>query len=216
MTGLRILPREAFGGMHQKVNYDYFEKIGFDDRVIVGHFIDIRGTGMHWIKGRNVPVIIGVRDPRDQMISQYYYAQKMKNSPSWQEEYKLFIEGYSREQSFAMYMMGQGEHEPPPEAFYDWYLEWTGRCEDWGISYKVVKYEDLLTESGIDELARFLDHRVDPSAVLEATEFGNGNSFTTRFEREGCPGAWEREFEPWQKDIFKDKFGYILKELGYE
>lgn len=87
----------------------------------------------------------------------------------------------------------------------------------------VIRFENLVGEEGggskdlqlkeINRIAKHLDVHLSPEEILSCTEdvFGNSCNF-----RSGQIGEWKIHFKKEHKQIFKDLYGDVLIQTGYE
>lgn len=162
--------------------------------------------------------IITMRDPRDMIISSFYY---IKNHPEhWQHDFLSrnnvsigdYIDYYLDSDAFLKYII-------------DWLLLWeTNRDPARSI---LIKYEDLVYDT-FSELKRCLDflgfhiHNdkirdiVDRHSFLKQAGRPRGTEDRKSFLRRGISGEWKEVFTRDQKVKFSTLADDFMRQLGYE
>lgn len=163
----------------------------------------------------NLKYIIGVRDPRDKLISEYWHS---RNFPGhWAHE-------QAHEQSiaeFISYKLDSGEFE---EETINWIRNWL-KNRDITKSI-IIRYEDMLIDpkTVLENTFNFLDFNIERKkieSIIEINSFSKvtgrkrGKSDDTKFVRKGISGEWEIIFNKEQKLLFSKIGEDVIKKLGY-
>lgn len=162
--------------------------------------------------------VVVVRDLRDAAVSWYFSV--LHSHPSNQKVLEF------REQ-LATLSLADGlllAFERPVAVMAKTQSSWREAPDDERL---MIRYEDLISDSAL-WMNRLLDHlgvNADPlarAAALQAESFENrtgrklGEEDVSRHERKGVAGDWQNHFTDRVKDAFKEKFGQVLIETGYE
>jgi hypothetical protein len=192
-----------------------FEEVGRRLVVIKGH---TQGTPenaarLHEEKRK---YLLTVRDPRDQMISGYWYLRNHPRHPSHALAMKLDIDEFI-------------SHELDPHLAEirrtEWLRSWIEN-RDLSLSL-LVRYEDLLesTVATLEQILAYLKFEVDEQTVERIV---TSNSFTkssgrlpgaedpTSFFRKGTAGEWKEIFTEAHKEQFSSQMEDLVTALGYE
>ncbi len=156
------------------------------------------------------------RDPRDQMISAYFYVKK--NKKIWAPD--IFPENM---EDFIFQMIEQKEISDPFISthgiadFYARYLPWKEISE-----VCCLRFEDLVgplgggTQEKQEEAIRYIAAHLGVDVPSDLGRFSQtlfGSSITFR---SGQIGSWKHYFNEGHKEAFKQKAGQLLIDLGYE
>lgn len=160
--------------------------------------------------------LITVRDPRDMLISHYYYS--LKHPENWDHVHAVgrTLEEYIGEK------LASGD--------------WNRQAVDWPRSWilnrdpersLILRYEDAL-ENPAGEMRRALDFlgfkvgdELLQKLVLEnsfekVAGRKRGDENTSSFQRKGVAGEWRDRFIPDQQRMAREQAGDVLEALGYE
>ncbi|MEP1094946.1 MAG: sulfotransferase domain-containing protein [Cyclobacteriaceae bacterium] len=179
----------------------------------------------HPFDARYKKVIYIVRDPRDVLVSFYYFQIKFGNEQDNQNNFNLFFENYVNGK------IGD-------------YGSWKTNIESWKTNKEKVnngliflRYEDILrdTKHSLNEIADFLEIKKSPERideVISLSSFANMKKLENEqsdtasifkksnnelnFVRQGEVGVWKDLLSKRQLEILYLKFGGLMKEFGYE
>ena len=168
------------------------------------------------LKDSGLKYIITVRDPRDKIISHYWYVQSRKNH--W--DHPLVLENPLSE--FISYKLCSGEFE---KESIDWLRVWlANRDKEKSI---IVRYEDMISDTYV-EMNKILDflgincRKSEVNSIIDLNSFKKisgrnlGEEDNKSFLRKGVYGEWKTIFNENQKKIFSNLGEDIIKSLGYE
>ena len=174
-----------------------------------------------WLKSYS-KVIYVVRDPRDVVVSYYYWKKKYNTdfTSNMTEFINEFLEGTCS-------IFG---------CWIDHYYSWKNSPQNEKGNMMIVKYEDLKQE-GVNEIKRvcdFLNLTTDVVVIedslensrftemqkLEAkqsdtSDYLKGSDKSIKFVR-SMKSEWEQHLQGDLKETFKAKYGMLLIDLGYE
>ena len=149
------------------------------------------------------------RDPRDQVVSYYYWSRNWPNT-------KPFHGG-----DYLYYLITDGDVVfgcKNVNTFFNMYLPWINEP-----SCYVTRFEDLVGPKGggnlkaqireIKNISQFIGLSITDERVNEIASklFGSTGTF-----RKGHIGAWKSHFKKKHKDACKQVAGQLLIDLGYE
>lgn len=172
------------------------------------------------LKTRKYKVVFMMRDPRDQLMSMYFYIIK-----GWEYE-KLskktrFIEMPFDKQIDEM-ITGKQLGTCVPKVIVGWKLPWMFLEKP---EVYTARYENLVGPKGggsreaqVDELtaiAKFLNIKISKRKILAIADSLYGKPGEATFNT-GKIGTWKKYFNEEHKDHFKEVFGDELILLGYE
>jgi hypothetical protein len=194
---------------------DIFTEFNKKLAVIRGHTLATE-MNLQVLNDSNIKYIIGVRDPRDKLISEYYYS---RNFPGhWAHD--LAINKSLSE--FISYKLESGEFD---KETINWLRNWLlNRNENKSI---IVRYEDLLADTigTFNNILKFLDIRINDDKIdyiVDKHSFKNvsgrdrGESDNKQFVRKGVSGEWKSIFTNEQKELFNNIGEDVIKNLNYE
>jgi len=168
------------------------------------------------LRRKGIRYLISVRDPRDLLISHYYYA---KNFPeNWDHP-------NARDRTLPEYIDFKLEDERWNRESVDWCREWLNN-RDPEMSH-LMKYEEALedAEAVVRKALEFLRF---PCSDALVTDIVSRNSFERMsgrkrgeenagsFHRKGISGEWREVFSVQQKREFSRQAGDVLEILGYD
>lgn len=168
------------------------------------------------LKSSKLKYIIGIRDPRDKLISEYYHSRNFPGHWAHDEAQEKTLS------EFITLKIKSGDFE---KESIEWIRMWIkNRDKENSI---IIKYEDLLndTQKTITKIFQFLEFRIDKntiSQIVDKHSFRNvtgrdrGKSDDTKFVRKGVSGEWKTTFNEVQKKLFTDIGEDIIISLGYE
>ncbi len=179
--------------------------------------------GHTWALSNNIDVLgqaelkylIGVRDPRDKLISEYWHSRNFPGHWAHELAHEQSIE------EFISYKLESGEFE---KETLNWVRNWLKK-RDMKKSI-IIRYEDMLTNSYtvLEKIFNFLDFKIEQSTIkniIEKNSFdkiagrSRGESDNTKFVRKGVSGEWEAIFNNEQKSSFSKIGEDVIKNLGY-
>lgn len=163
------------------------------------------------LRSSGVKYCILYRDLRDIAVSQYFYIKRNPFHPENQEYRNLSVrEGIE-------YFC-----EVRLDEYVKWIRSWhENRDEDDSIiiTYEELRYNTVHTFQKILELFE-LDH--SPAKIEQIVELNRASRRKVRgrnvnpFLRKGIAGDWKNYFDDEIKQLFKEKVGQMLIQLGYE
>jgi hypothetical protein len=191
-------------------------------------------------------VICIVRDPRDVVLSEYYFEIKQK----------FVEEGFPIERHVARFVTGDVEHlrrrtpmREPGGLKLGEYGSWGENVGSWlaafqnskkfqsGENVLLVRYEDMIDDPKreLAQIAQFLGIEPTPERIAKAVERSSADQMrtlekeqahlwsTTRetrqdkpFVREAKSGGWRRELPTSCVRQIESTWGHLMTELGYE
>ena len=180
---------------------------------------------------RFVRPIVVVRDPRDMLVSFYYYENTYEHSDQNSPLFKYFTHDPARPLAadFLAYAKVKLLEVTHPWFFYSQFLDsWLNRPD-----VCVVRYEDCLADphGQLARMMRFTGDTVDLQridATVEATSFkavtrekygeerAAGQADNARFHRKGVAGDWQGHFNREACELLQRLEGESLRRLGYE
>jgi hypothetical protein len=160
------------------------------------------------------PYFITVRDPRDQIISAYWYIRRQPIHWDYDKAMSLSL------QEYITHKLESGEHEREE---LNWLRDWLHRRGD--LAY-LVRYEDLLDEpkTVMADVFEHADIEVSEDAlhrIVEAHRFESktgrerGAENTDSFVRKGVSGEWTDVFTDKQRQLYADIGKDVIEALGY-
>ena len=184
--------------------------------IIKGH---TRGTSSNaeQLRASNTKYLITVRDPRDQIISDYWYTRNRPHHPNHSTATRLEVKAFIERE---LDPLTSGTQRA------DWVREWlTNR--DPRLSF-IVRYEDLLSDTSgtLERIFDFLElnrfHLSIPQVVSRHSFVQRsggrtpGAEDTSSFVRRGAPGEWREIFTAELKAAFAAQMEDVVTALGYE
>lgn len=189
-------------GVHPKDPYQRkYVKGGFDHRSYQSELGQVLKTHRLRPETNGEKVVYIVRDPRDVMISFYFYLNNFQN----------------KSQNISMYEFIK-KHMP------DWkrhVTEWLDKADT------IIKYEDVSanTPAALDKAFKSIGISIEMPILEQAEEIFNFNKLSNRkkgeedkssFFRKGIVGDWKNHFDNSEKELLKELVGDLLIKLGYE
>jgi hypothetical protein len=156
-----------------------------------------------------------VRDPRDQMISEYWYLRNRSWHPAHEMASRLSLEEFISEELEAGAARGSR---------IDWLESWIANRDP--NKSRIVRYEDLLHDpvSQLQLAFDFLGFDVRSSltaSIVEANRFEKkagrpqGQEDTNSFLRKGVAGEWMHEFNHDHRKRCRETYEAVITALGY-
>lgn len=202
----------------------------------------LTNTGMVDINWKTLPEYRGshfVRDPRDMIVSGYYYhlwtmeewctdtkfdwtriidhpffsqyIESNKSKYPLNRSYKEYINTLDMEKGFILEMIFRGEN--------------FSQMENWNFNNPRIlelKYEEIIGNE-VECFRRLFEHyKFHPKLIDRGVEIAKkfrlekNIKSNTGHVRNGKPRQWPKEFSPLVKDLFKKAYGNLLIQLGYE
>ncbi len=170
------------------------------------------------LQSLDIRIIFVIRDPRDIIVSQVHHVLNRK-SHFLHQTYKRLSEKQCLMTAITGCQKGNGDKiaNSIMEKL-DISLPWIQ-----AKSVLTLHFEDIIGKQGggdtemqkqaIIGIGRHIDININASeaASIGNQAFGRGNTY-----RRGQIGSWQQKFDHELKDIFKEKVGNYLIELGYE
>jgi len=169
-------------------------------------------------KNNNVKVIFNYRDPRDIVISAYFYLKDHEFAKAFTSS-QLIDELIINHMRFWWISNFDEEFRKLNiKNYFPLFLEWIKQdfvcstCFECLVGPQGGGAVDMQTQE-ITKIAKFLDITVKNRKLnhILHTIFGNTVTF-----RQGKIGSWRKHFSPAHKQLFKNLAGQILIELKYE
>jgi len=183
--------------------------------VIKGH---TRGriNNVNVLRTLNLKYIITLRDPRDKIISEYWYIKKLPGHWDFNNVNTMTLN------EFINYKLESNEYKTET---IDWVEEWL-KNRDVEKSM-IIKYEDLLADTfGIFQgIISFLDINLSTTEIKLIIDRNNfkkisgrkpGEEDTKNFLRKGIAGEWKEVFTNEQKEMFTKIGEHLIEKLGYK
>jgi len=180
--------------------------------------------GHTWALPKNLKVledsgfkyIIGVRDPRDKLISEYWHS---RNFPGhWAHK-------QANEQSIEEFISNKLESGELEKETLEWIRSWLkNRNSKKSI---IIKYEDLLNNPKLvlDKIFNFLGFKIEQEKIRQIIEKNSfhkitgrkrGKSDDSKFIRKGVSGEWKTIFSKEQKLLFSKIGEDVIASLEYQ
>jgi len=166
---------------------------------------------------RRSRVFIVIRDLRDTLISQYFSVKKSHEmlNPLMQRARDILN---SRDLQEGLIHLMKNNLKSSAKIQRSW-------AGSWRTIF--VKYEDLVADeystfNRIFDHCRFVSDETVRREAINAHSFERmtgrkpGEEDTNSHHRKGVSGDWENYFDKQLKDVFKEKYGQILIDTGYE
>ena len=194
---------------------DIFKEFRNKLAVIRGHTWASPGN-LAILKKSNLKYIIGVRDPRDKLISEYWHSRNFPGHWAHKQAYKQSIK------EFISHKLESGEFE---KETLNWIRIW---LENRDIKKSiVVRYEDMLNDpkTTLGNIFNFLnfnieqkkiDNIIDINSFAKITGRKRGESDDTNFIRKGISGEWKTIFSEEHKSQFSKIGEDVVERLGYQ
>lgn len=194
---------------------DIFKEFRNKLAVIRGHTWAIP-KNLSVLEQSNLKYIIGVRDPRDKVISEYWHSRNFPRHWAHDQAQKLSIS------EFITYKLESGEFE---KETLNWIRNWL-KNRDLKKSI-VVRYENMLNDPNtvLKKIFNFLGFKIEQKGIENIIEINSfdkitgrkrGESDDTKFIRKGVSGEWENIFSKEQKLQFSKIGEDIIKNLRYQ
>ena len=162
------------------------------------------------------PYFITVRDPRDQIISGYWYLRNRPLHP---------VHEVAMDLSLTDFITLELDPETAAIPRLDWLRSWIANRDP--SKSLIVRYEDLLrdTMAELQGCFDFLKIQVDPRQVEEIVAANTfeakagrapGTEDTGSFRRKGVAGEWREVFTEQQRERCAFFFEEVISTLGYE
>ena len=194
---------------------DIFNEFSNKLAVMRGHTL-ATDSNIQILHDFNIKYVIGVRDPRDKLVSEYYHS---RNFPGhWAHD----LANEKTLDKFISYKLETGEFE---QETVNWIKNWIDNRDD--NKSIIVKYEDLLSDpiKIFKDIVEFLNFDIDEDkikSIVEKHSFKNvsgrdrGESDNKQFVRKGISGEWKTAFSDNQKELFSRIGEDIINKLNYE
>ena len=173
-------------------------------------------TVARWLKRKKIKCVHVMRDPRDQVVSYFYWIRSSDRNPY----HALFANLSDAEALEAMIVgVGEGQEKPrmePNAAFpslrimYEMFASWRDEA---GVF--TIRYEDIVGPRGhalnvVGQLATYLDVDTwEPKALQDALDV-HGVTY-----RRGVVGGWKDDFDDRHRRAYDRVMGNLAYALGY-
>ena len=173
-------------------------------------------NNLNVLKKSNLKYIIGVRDPRDKLISEYWHSRNFPKHWAHDQAQKLSID------EFITYKLESSEFE---KETVNWIRKWLKNRDN--KNSIIVRYEDMLNDPNtvFKKIFNFLnfdigqkkiDTIIDINSFDKITGRKRGKSDNTKFVRKGISGEWKTIFSKNQKLLFSKVGEDVIEKLGYQ
>ena len=197
------------------LNKDIFTEFKNKLAVVRGHTWALPNNIDILVKS-DLKYLIGVRDPRDKLISEYWHSRNFPEHWAHKQANEQSIE------EFISIKLKSGEFE---KETLEWIRNWLN-TRDLEKSI-IVKYEDMLNNpiKILDRIFNFLDFKIEQKKIeyiIKKNSFDKitgrrrGISDNTKFVRKGISGEWKAIFSDEQKSLFCNIGEDIIEKLGYQ
>ena len=168
------------------------------------------------LENSNLKYIIGVRDPRDKIISEYWHSRNFPGHWAHKQAHEKTLE------EFISYKLKSGEFE---KETIEWIRNWL-KSRDIKNSI-IVRYEDMLIDpkTVLEKIFNFLDFKIPQKKITNIIEKNSFNKITgrkrgksdnTKFVRKGVSGEWKTIFTKEQKLQVRKIAEDVINDLGYQ
>ena len=173
------------------------------------------------LKKLNYKVIFLIRDPRDILVSLYYYIEK-----GWSMgplNTNLAYGHLDKESKMTELIGGSRFKFKPIEAIVIRRLKWMQQPKSFVY---ISHFENLVGEMGggsrskqikeISQICNFISTKLPICEInnIANSLWGNEEGKPTTF-RQGLIGSWKQEFNSYQQRLFKKNYSKLLQKLGY-
>jgi hypothetical protein len=176
-----------------------------------------------WVVDESIPRDIPqarfavIRDLRDTLISWYFSLKCSHSSNEFIDRIRPVLAGLSEEEGLIHLIQLQAGLQPMVDIQTSWL-----RGPD-----LVVRYEDMIADEQ-GQFQRIFEHCRIPVPPRRRREIVREHSFESKagrrpgvedpanHRRKGIAGDWQNHFTPGVKGAFKERFGRVLVETGYE
>lgn len=164
----------------------------------------------------NLKYIIGVRDPRDKLISEYWHSRNFPRHWAHKQAHEQSIE------EFISYKLESGEFE---KETLNWIRNW---LENRDLTKSIIiRYEDMLNNPNtvLEKIFNFLGFKIEQKKIENIIEINSFDKITgrkrgenndTKFVRKGVSGEWKTIFSKEQKLLFSKIGEDVIENLGYQ
>lgn len=164
----------------------------------------------------NLKYIIGVRDPRDKLISEYWHSRNFPRHWAREQACEQSIE------EFISYKLKSGEFE---QETINWIKNWLNNRDS--KKSIIIRYEDMLNnpDKVMEKIFNFLGFKIEQEKIKQIVEKNRfdkitgrkqGESDDTKFVRKAISGEWKTIFSTKQK-LLCSKIGEdVIEKLGYQ
>jgi hypothetical protein len=212
-------PAEWTASLIERPHHDFYPAIAAETKhrlaVVKGHTFGST-INADALKKSGIPYFITVRDPRDQIISGYWYLRNRPLHPVHQLAMDLSLPDFVTL-----------ELDPETAAIprLSWLRSWIANRDP--SNSLVVRYEDLLNDTagelqscfdflGIEVEASFVDLIVQKNSFEAKAGRSPGTEDKGSFRRKGVAGEWRDVFTDSQKEKCAIFFEDVISALGYE
>ncbi|MBN1264746.1 MAG: sulfotransferase domain-containing protein [Anaerolineales bacterium] len=182
-----------------------------------GHLFHTRDLADRLLKPEIVNYFI-YRDPRDVVVSHAFYVTNMALDHVHHEYYQNVL--HTDEERITTSILGLPESDVEFPGIAERYKPYLGWVNAMGVLS--IKFEDLIKDRE-NTLRRILQHFLAAAGTQEHSEEKWLERIHTSIQpsrsptyREGKTGGWRNHFTEEHKNLFKEKAGALLVELGYE
>ncbi len=178
--------------------------------------MDVCLSTVYFEEKSDLKYLIGVRDPRDKLISEYWHSRNFPGHWAHDQAHDQSIE------EFISYKLESGEFE---KETLEWIRYWLKKRDP--KKSIIVRYEDMLNNPTkvLEKIFNFLDfiipqkkveYIIEMNSFRKVTGRKRGQSNDTKFVRKGMSGEWKTVFSKEQKLKFSKIGDDVFKKLGYK
>lgn len=212
-------PAEWTASLLETPHHDFYPAILAETKhrlaVVKGHTFGSRANA-DALQRSGIRYFITVRDPRDQIISGYWFLRNRPLHPV-----------HNMAMDLSLHEFITIELDPATAAIprLAWLRSWLANRDP--TKSLIVRYEDLLTNTAgqLQSCFDFLGIDVDPTVVDSIVEQNSfqakagrspGTEDTSAFRRKGVAGEWREIFTEAQKEKCLVSFEGVISALGYQ
>ncbi|MDR3646460.1 MAG: sulfotransferase domain-containing protein [Candidatus Babeliales bacterium] len=193
------------------INYSKIKEL--QGSIIFHKHLPHNQSAKEFIKKANLNTFFIIRDPRDQIVSLAYWVYK--NPESFEDLYKLNMN------DLILNLIEKNNAKRKAYESINSYREYVGWINEPGIH--LVRFENLIGEKGggsldkqIKEIYKILERLGLKSNIGNIKSVANSLWGEAASFREGKIGSWKSHFTSQHIVVFKQTFGQLLIDLGYE
>jgi len=197
------------------LDIDIFKEFSNKLAVIRGHTWALPNN-IDMLEKSDLKYLIGVRDPRDKLISEYWHSRNFPGHWAHDQAHEQSIK------EFISYKLESGEFE---KETLEWIRNWLKNRDQ--KNSIIVRYEDMLDNPKkiLEKIFNLLELKIEQKKIeniIEKNSFDKitgrkrGKSDNTKFFRKGISGEWKTIFNEEQKLLFSEIGEDIIEKLGYQ
>lgn len=163
-----------------------------------------------------VLTVVVIRDLRDTLISLYFSLKVSHELTPRIGKIRKILEKYNQEQGL-LYLVKNALH-----GFSKVQNSWAGDSQALKVKYEEILRDEYSVFTKIIDYCNLPVSQEHIRKVVTENSFAYqtgrkpGNEDVTQHQRKGIAGDWENYFTPLIKERFKEKYGQVLIQTGYE